>query len=1425
MKKLLRMVWVLPILMLGVFAIQAQTTTQVFVNEFHYDNDGTDEGEFIEIAATAGIDLTGYSVVLYNGSSSQRSPYDTIDLTGETVTDECAGLGFIVLDFPANGIQNGAPDGIAVVDANDAVLEFISYEGSFEAASGPAVGLTSTDIGVSESSSTPVGFSLQRSGAIGDIGAFQTEQAETKGAVNTGQDCDGGTPPPANVRINEFHYDNTGGDEGEFVEIAAVAGTNLDDYQLVFYNGNGGSSYATVDLAGVVADQCNGWGFVVVDQSGIQNGSPDGIALVNDGTLVEFLSYEGTFTADGGPADGVESTDVGVTEPNDTPIGFSLQLAGDLSTGNGLVWQDAQAETRGAVNANQTVAGDACDTPPPADTSVRINEFHYDNDGGDEGEFVEIAAVAGTNLDGYSLTFYNGNGGSSYATVALSGIVADQCNGWGFVVVDQSGIQNGAPDGIALDNDGVLIEFLSYEGTFIAVGGPADGVESTDVGVSEGSSTPIGFSLQLAGDLDTGVGLVWQSAQAETRGAVNTNQTVDGDDCDVPPPTELVKIHEVQGSGDTTPLDGTTVIIEAVVVGDFQNGDADDSQNLGGFYVQEELADQDADPLTSEGLFIDEFQFTAPDVNVGDVVRITGEASERFGQTRLAFLDSLEIIGTATLNVDYAPALISAPVAGGDYEQYEGMLVTFTAPLTLTELFNLDRFGEARASFDGRLFQYTNTNTPDATGFAAYQEEVAARSVLLDDGLDGQNNDPLFAPAGQNNPFDTNTDEYRMGAELQNLTGVVRFAFSEYRIASPTATYVDANPRVDAPVVDGNLRVASFNVLNFFTTIDENGNLCGPSNIGCRGADSQAEFDRQLAKTLTALIELDADIVGLVEVENNPAASPAGDGVDPVLEALVDALNAELANQGSSRVYDFVDAGVISTDAIKVGFIYDITTVGIADGTSPAVLDDSLAGTVGFTAPLFDGENTNRAPLAVTFEDLSTGGEVTIVNNHYKSKGGTGSGADADQNDGAGNWNDTRTRASQAILSWLDTNPTGSDDEDIMLIGDFNAYLEETPITTLEANGFSNVLDVFVSGQPYSFVFDGQAGALDHGFVSTSMLLQTDGAAEWHVNADEPDLIDYNLDFGTDLRLQLFDATIPERASDHDPLVIGITLNAENDAPVITEIADQEIAEGLTLFLDVTITDADGDELTVTSSAGTIERFGSTDIYQLSIPTVDNLPEPITVTIFADDGKADVVSESFELTIFNVAPTADLVRLETPQDRPVFVGTSASVAFSNVQDSSPVDQESLVLDVQCGNGIQGTEFVANGYICDYTAIQMVDLVGTVSDKDGGASSYTISLNVISSYDAIDYIRSVITDELDLRRVQEFILVQRLNNLEADLRNNDFAGAFDEIIGFVNRVYFLTATGQLSNADGSRLVGLAIELVESVIFSAQNGLLN
>lgn len=592
------------------------------------------------------------------------------------------------------------------------------------------------------------------------------------------------------------------------------------------------------------------------------------------------------------------------------------------------------------------------------------------------------------------------------------------------------------------------------------------------------------------------------------------------------PANVFTPIQELQGSGDRSPLVGQPVIVAGIVTGDFQDGDADTQRNLGGFFIQEEIPD--ADPMTSDGVFVYDGPTPTVNVNPGDRVSVTGTVNERFGETQITAA-AVSLTGTGVAE----PTDITFPVATtnnsdglpiADLEIYEGMLVTMPQSLFVNDLFNLERFGEIQLSEGGRLYQFTNANSPNVADNADYQQQIAARTLILDDGSSQQNPANIFLLT----PTANNATDYfvRSGDSLTGLTGNIRYSrgsggsgFEAYRLEPVMNPVFDSrNARLATPPdPGGEIKVASFNVLNFFTTIDSGQSICSPSaNMGCRGADSVEEFDRQRAKLINTLLLLDADIVGLMELENNGAAA---------LGNLVDGLNAI----SGASTWAYIDTGIIGADAIAVGFIYKTSRVRPVG--SFAVL------TSDFDRRFVD--NRSRPTLAQTFESLATSGRFTVAVNHLKSRGSPCDDiGDPDRNDGQGNCNVTRRNAVLAVIDWLATDPTASMDTDFLIIGDMNAYLAEDPVVAFENAGFIALLGSAVGSAAYSFVFAGQAGALDHAFASPSLAGQVSGIAEWHINADEPRALDYNLEFGRDPGL--FDATSPYRASDHDPVIIGV---------------------------------------------------------------------------------------------------------------------------------------------------------------------------------------------------------------------------------------------------------------------------------------------
>ncbi len=582
-------------------------------------------------------------------------------------------------------------------------------------------------------------------------------------------------------------------------------------------------------------------------------------------------------------------------------------------------------------------------------------------------------------------------------------------------------------------------------------------------------------------------------------------------------------IYAVQGNGAASPLVGTEVAVEGVVVGDFQNNASLDNGDLNGFHVQDPAGD--GDTATSDGVFV--YAPGGMDVAFGDAVRVRGSVSEYNGMTEIT---AGQIWQCSTGN-SVAPTTLSLPVGDvDDFESYEGMSITFPQALVISEYFNFDRFGEIVLTSERHLTP-TAEYEPGPGAIQAAQDFLLDR-ITLDDGRTNQNPDPAIHPNGD--VFDL-TNLFRGGDTVANVTGVMDYAFGLYRI-QPTqgADYTNTNPRTATPDdVGGNLQVASFNVLNYFTTLDNSGPICGPlSNQDCRGADNATEFTRQRDKIVAALTAMDADVVGLIEIENHPGDVPTAD--------LVSGLNDEMG----AGTYDYIVTGAIGGDAIRQAMIYKpefVTPVG-----GYAVLDTSVD-------PRFL-DDYNRPVLAQTFMDNTTGGIFTVAVNHLKSKGSDCNAiGDLDLGDGAGNCNLTRKAAAEALVDWLATDPTGSGDEDFLIIGDLNSYDKEDPIDAIVAGGYTDLIYDFLGEDAYSYVFDGQIGYLDHALANAGLLDEVTGVTVWHINADEPDLIDYDTSFKQAAQDAIY-APDAYRSSDHDPVIVGLDV-CDEIAPTFEELS------------------------------------------------------------------------------------------------------------------------------------------------------------------------------------------------------------------------------------------------------------------------------
>ena len=600
--------------------------------------------------------------------------------------------------------------------------------------------------------------------------------------------------------------------------------------------------------------------------------------------------------------------------------------------------------------------------------------------------------------------------------------------------------------------------------------------------------------------------------------------------CGAAPGPVAATIPQIQGRTGTSPLLGQSVQTSGVVTLVMENG----------FFMQDPAGD--GDDSTSDGVFV--YTRTTPTVTTGDGVQLTATVAEynvgASSNTDTAAHTVTELTGPSALTVlssgnTITPVVVTLPEAvNDDLERYEGMLVTLQGPLTVSQNYFQGRYGEVTLSVGGRMETPTNRYRPGSDEAVALADENARRRIILDDGSSLQNPNPT--------PFIGVDNTLRAGDTTASVTGVVDYGLAtssntgagDYKI-QPTGTVVFSrdNARTEAPVTTGgNLKLASFNVLNFFTTFTDGSTADGQTGQGCsldgsvsasncRGADSLAEFTRQRDKIVAAIAAIDADALGLMEMQNNGATA---------VQNLVDALNAKVGAGTYAAVTD--PAAGTGSDAIKVAMIYKparLSRVGEAQSDTDPV--------------------NNRPPLAQTFATLN-GQRFMLVVNHLKSKGSCPSAGDSDyagnydSGDGQGCWNALRVQQAERLSTWVGTLADAAGTSDAVLLGDFNSYAQEDPVVTLTSSGFVDQVSRFNSFG-YSYVFDGASGRLDHGFATASLSGKVTDAVDWHINADEPAIIDYNLEYkqpacatcGPD-----YYTPTAYRSSDHDPMVMALSL-------------------------------------------------------------------------------------------------------------------------------------------------------------------------------------------------------------------------------------------------------------------------------------------
>ncbi|CAN5791533.1 hypothetical protein BH24CHL6_BH24CHL6_13610 [soil metagenome] len=827
-----------------------------------------------------------------------------------------------------------------------------------------------------------------------------------------------------------------------------------------------------------------------------------------------------------------------------------------LRNGDGAVDTDDNAAdfTIGAPNPRNSSSGG-----PPVGALVVISQVY--GGGGNSGatythDFIELfnRGSAAQSVTGWSVQ-YASSTGSSWNVTALSGTIEPGA----YYLIQQAAGAGGTtalptPDATGTAAMAAGAGKVALVSTTTALTGtcPTGGAIADFVGYGtaancfEGTGPTATLSNTTAA-LRNGDGSVDTDDNAAdfTVGAPNPRNSSSGDPGDPDPPEDLCEVDdsdltfiwEIQGSGSETPIPGQSVITRGVVTADFTSGGASGipaNQGLRGFFMEAIEGDRDPDPQTSEGVFVFGGGGTFSG-DIGDLVHVAGTAGEFSGVTQVSAAE-IKVCDDTGVALP-APAQLPLPTHPDDrantFEPLESMRVTHPE-LTVIEFFQVERFGEIRLSADGVLQTPTNVFLPGSTEAITLAEDNRAANIILDDGRTGQNLNRLDSPDLL--PYVRAGGTLRIGDQLLDHVFVLHFGFNEWRFQpidiDEITAELEANrtrPRPESPPsVGGNLKVASFNVLNYF---DGDGQGGGFPNA--RGATTPSELARQTEKLVDAIVRLDADIYGLIEIENDGGEFQA-------TRTLVDALNEHV---GSQR-FRFVDTGVIGTDAIKQAFIYKQATV--TPTGDWAILTSAVD-------PRFD-DTRSRPALAQTFLAKGTGERITVVVNHFKSKGQSGmtdtNDPDFDQGDGQGFWNHTRTQSAIALADWLATNPTGVQTLGTLIIGDLNAYGREDPIRALEDAGYVDQLIRYTDGPPYTFTFDGMQGTLDTALALPSLAARVTGAAAWHINADEVPAIDYqesvggpgNARFRTpEIAAAYYDPSA-FRSSDHDPVLLGLNL-------------------------------------------------------------------------------------------------------------------------------------------------------------------------------------------------------------------------------------------------------------------------------------------
>ncbi len=840
--------------------------------------------------------------------------------------------------------------------------------------------------------------------------------------------------------------------------------------------------------------------------------------------------------------------------------------------------------------------------PASASTSGLVISEVYGG-GGNSGapytnDFIELHNTTGSAiaLSGMSVQYRSAAGTTSAAT-ALSGSIPAKGK---FLVAEAAGATPSAalptPDatGTLAMSGSAGVVYLSTQATPVA----ANDASVVDLVGYGGTATAYEGSAPAPGLTNT------TAATRATTGTDTDNNAADftaaaprpenSSTVTPPPPGDPVAktIEEIQGSGATSPLDQQSVITKGVVTAAYPTG------GFNGYYLQTpgtggalDLSSHD----TSDAVFV--FAGSgATYPKIGDYLQVTGKVSEFAGMTELTPATG----GVTTLSDEVTapvPARVGFPAADASRESLEGMLVAPQGAYTVTDNYTLNQYAEIGLAHDtSPLPQSTDVAEPGPAA-KAVEADNATKKVVLDDGSSLN-----YFTTGKNTPLPYLTPELsiRVGAPATFTRPVIldfrntawKFQPTQQLTAANAgtvqpATFPDTRPVAPA-AVGGDLKVASFNVLNFFTETGDDfvadGGTCSfytdragvkvtvnSCNLnGPRGAADDTNLSRQRAKIVAAINTLGADVLSLEEIENS--AQYAGpDRRDDALSSLVAALNTA----AGSEVWKFVPSpapadrpATTDEDVIRTAFIYKQAKAQPV-GTSHILQD-----------PAFDNA---REPLAQAFRPAggTANQDFLVIVNHFKSKG-----SGVDDGTGQGNANPDRVAQAKALVTFADQQKALAKTDTVFLTGDFNSYRQEDPLQVLYDAGYTDIGHA-QAPEEYTYQFGGTVGSLDHVLANSTALAQVTGAHVWNINSVESVAYEYSR---YNYNATNFYAPNPYRSSDHDPLLVGFDVPAPPAATTTTAtvVPKPVVVRDTKPTLTAAITSGNGtvDAGTVTFSSG-----------------------------------------------------------------------------------------------------------------------------------------------------------------------------------------------------------------------------------------------